>query len=90
MYSSQDFNASIKKQCIIDVIFSLRQFVSLSMSETAFLFNIKSCLVYRYISVEQYESSLFTVNVLSYTKVSDKMTYANNADPDQTAPEGAI
>ena len=60
------------------------------MSETAFLFNIKSCLVYRYISVEQYESSLFTVNVLSYTKVSDKMTYANNADPDQTAPEGAI
>ena len=24
----------------------------------------------------------------SNTKVSDKMTYANSADPDQTAPEG--
>ena len=24
------------------------------------------------------------------TKVSDKMTYANSADPDQTAPEGAV
>ena len=26
---------------------------------------------------------------ISYTKVSDKMTYANSADPDQT-PEGAV
>ena len=26
---------------------------------------------------------------MSNTKVSDKMTYANSADPDQTAPEGA-
>ena len=24
---------------------------------------------------------------ISYTKVSDKMAYANSADPDQTAPE---
>ena len=24
------------------------------------------------------------------TKVSDKMPYANSADPDQTAPEGAV
>ena len=24
------------------------------------------------------------------TKVSDKMTYANSADPDQTSPEGAV
>ena len=24
------------------------------------------------------------------TKLSDKMTYANNADPDQTAPEGIV
>ena len=24
------------------------------------------------------------------TKVSDKMTYANSVDPDQTAPEGAV
>ena len=23
---------------------------------------------------------------ISYTKVSDKMTYANSVDPDQTAP----
>ena len=27
---------------------------------------------------------------ISYTKVSDKLTYANSADPDQTAPEGAV
>ena len=27
---------------------------------------------------------------ISYTKVSDKMVYANSADPDQTAPEGAV
>ena len=26
----------------------------------------------------------------SNTNVSDKMTYANSADPDQTAPEGAV
>ena len=25
-----------------------------------------------------------------YTKVSDKMAYANNADPDQTAPSKAV
>ena len=25
-----------------------------------------------------------------YSKVSDKMAYANSADPDQTAPEGAV
>ena len=33
------------------------------------------------------------VNVLKFqTQVSDKMAYAyaNNADPDQTAPEGAV
>ena len=27
---------------------------------------------------------------ISYTKVSDKMVYANNAAPDQTAPSGAV
>ena len=27
---------------------------------------------------------------ISYTKKSDKMTYANSADPDQTAPSGAV
>ena len=26
----------------------------------------------------------------SNTKSSDKMTYANSVDPDQTAPEGAV
>ena len=26
----------------------------------------------------------------TYTKVSDKMAYANSADPDQTAPAGAV
>ena len=26
----------------------------------------------------------------SNTKTSDKMTYANSVDPDQTAPEGAV
>ena len=25
-----------------------------------------------------------------YTNVADKMEYANSADPDQTAPEGAV
>ena len=27
---------------------------------------------------------------ISYTKVSNKMAYANSADQDQTAPEGAV
>ena len=36
--------------------------------------------------VENYENC----SKFSYTKVSDKMAYANNADPDQTAPEGAV
>ena len=27
---------------------------------------------------------------ISYTNVVDKMEYANSADPDQTAPEGAV
>ena len=26
----------------------------------------------------------------SNTKASDKMTYVNSVDPDQTAPEGAV
>ena len=26
----------------------------------------------------------------SNTKASDKMTYANSVDPDQTAPKGAV
>ena len=32
------------------------------------------------------------VNVLKfyYTKVADKMAYANSADADQTAPSGAV
>ena len=27
---------------------------------------------------------------ISYTKVADQTAYANSADPDQTAPEGAV
>ena len=27
---------------------------------------------------------------ISYTKISYRMEYANSADPDQTAPEGAV
>ena len=27
---------------------------------------------------------------ISNTKVSDKMAYANSADPDQTSPSGAV
>ena len=27
---------------------------------------------------------------ISYTKVSDKIAYANSVDSDQTAPEGAV
>ena len=27
---------------------------------------------------------------ISYTKVSDKMAYANSINPDQIAPEGAV
>ena len=27
---------------------------------------------------------------ISYSKVVDKMVYANSADPDQNAPEGAV
>ena len=30
--------------------------------------------------------SSFSVLYVSYTKLSDKMAYANYADPDQTAP----
>ena len=35
---------------------------------------------------------IHTVNVLKFCtpKVADKMAYVNNADPDQTAPEGAV
>ena len=35
---------------------------------------------------------LSTVNALKflYTKVSDRIPFANSADPDQTAPEGAV
>ena len=27
---------------------------------------------------------------ISYTKITNKMGFANSADPDQTAPEGAV
>ena len=31
------------------------------------------------------------VNILKFcTQISDKMAYANSADPDQTAPEGNV
>ena len=34
---------------------------------------------------------LYMANVLKFhTQLSDKMAYANSADPDQTAPEGAV
>ena len=36
---------------------------------------------------------LYMVNVLKlflYTKVANKMEYANRADPDRTTPEGAV
>ena len=31
-----------------------------------------------------------TAPKISYTKVVNKMAYSNSADPDQTAPEGAV
>ena len=40
-----------------------------------------------------YLPTLFTYGnypKLLYTKVADKMSYANSIDPDQTAPEGAV
>ena len=38
---------------------------------------------YPYLSYGKYSKN-------SNTKASDKMTYANSVDPDQTAPEGAV
>ena len=37
-----------------------------------------------------YEEEYGKCPKISNTKLSDKMTYANSADPDQTAPEGAV
>ena len=42
--------------------------------------------VYVYLSKKHYGKCSKNSN----TKVADKMTYANSADPDQTAPEGAV
>ena len=39
--------------------------------------------LYRYVFV-------MTGPKISYVKVSDKMAYANSADPDQTVPTGAV
>ena len=38
----------------------------------------------------QHEKTYIECNKIPYTKVSDKTAYANSADPDQTAPEGAV
>ena len=38
---------------------------------------------------EKYKIRMSFAEVL-YTKVSDKMTYAYSANPDQTTPEGAV
>ena len=54
-----------------------------------------------YLNFSKVYGQLFFIHVLefeqygkcpkvSYTKVVDKMTYANSADEGQTAPEGAV
>ena len=46
--------------------------------------------------VRSYGVKIFKINTygkclkISNTKVSDTMTYAHSADPDQTAPKGAV
>ena len=40
--------------------------------------------------VEKLEKIYGKCSKTSNTNVSDKMTYANSADPDQTAPKGAV
>ena len=39
---------------------------------------------------KEHESCYGKYSKNSNTKASDKMTYANSVDPDQTAPEGAV
>ena len=41
------------------------------------------------VQVSKYVRYSKCTNILN-TKMSDKMIYTNNADPDQTAPEGAV
>ena len=49
-----------------------------------------------HVDIELEDNKQFILNIPrkcpknSNTKASDKMTYANSVDPDQTAPEGAV
>ena len=36
------------------------------------------------------DNKMMSTDSFPSTKVSDKVAYTNNADPDQTAPEGAV
>ena len=40
--------------------------------------------------IQKYKCSYAECPKIFYTLVSDKIAYANSADPDQTAPEGAV
>ena len=59
-----------------------------------YLKNYRSCwdtaLLYLCICVQGHISKYGKYPKNSNTKASDKMTYANSVDPDQTAPEGAV
>ena len=66
-----------------------------------FVWTQHRCLDYRGFSLDSGNSCKVVVVYLLYltygkypknsnTKTSDKMTYTNSVDPDQTAPEGAV
>ena len=49
----------------------------------------KNYMTLTYFVCRGYKNIVTTVNVLKF-HVADKMAYADSADPDHTAPEGAV
>ena len=63
--------------------------ISLEFLLTLTHFLDHNCLSTDTVFALAHHPKMYTVNVLNF-KMSDKMSHANSADPDQTAPSGAF
>ena len=57
---------------------------------STFCIHFYTIYIYMYMYIENMIIIYAKCPKISNTKVSDKMTYANSADPDQAAPSGAV
>ena len=84
-----DFDFSCKSEtiCASQSLFSRK---NKKISKCALLKFLPSLLSVNYLDTLTLFYNYGKCPKILYTKVSDKIAYANSVDPDQTAPEGAV